>query len=162
MAPLRMVTLSQIMLHQDYTMLNTSRGVFCYDKSMNDKSVSEQVDDIIAQYEGWQEQLLKQLRSIIKTAVPEIVEEVKWKMPSNPKGLPVYSYNGIVCIIQTFKNDVKLVFFKGAFLGDPNKLFNARLKSETDRAIEFREGYELNEQGIKELLIEAVAFNSSK
>ena len=114
---------------------------------MNDKSASEQIDEIIAQYEGWQEKLLKQLRLIIKTAAPGIIEEVKWKMPSNPKGLPVFSHNGIVCIIQTFKNDTKLVFFKGAYLDDPHKLFNARLKSSTDRAIEFREGYELNEQG---------------
>ncbi len=129
---------------------------------MSDKSVSEQIDEIIAQYEGWQEKLLRQLRSIIKTAAPEIVEEVKWKMPSNPKGLPVFSHNGIVCIIQIFKNDIKLVFFKGAYLDDPNKLFNARLNSETDRAIEFREGYELNEQGVKDLVLKAVAFNSSK
>ena len=129
---------------------------------MNDRSVSEQIDEIIAQYAGWKEALLKQLRSIINTAAPEIIEEVKWKMPSDPKGLPVFSHNGIVCIIQTFKNDIKLVFFKGAYLDDPNKLFNARLKSETDRAIEFREGYELNEQAVKDLVIEAVAFNSSK
>ncbi|MFZ1301293.1 MAG: DUF1801 domain-containing protein [Candidatus Microsaccharimonas sp.] len=129
---------------------------------MSDKLASEQIDEIIAQYEGWQEKLLKQLRSIIKTAAPGIVEEVKWKMPSNPKGLPVFSHNGIVCIIQTFKNDTKLVFFKGAYLSDPNKLFNARLKGATDRAIEFREGYELNEQALKDLVLEAVAFNSSK
>jgi len=129
---------------------------------MSDKSASEQIDEIIAQYEGWKKELLKQLRSIINTAAPEIIEEVKWKMPSDPKGLPVFSHDGIVCIIQTFKSGIKLVFFKGAYLDDPHKLFNARLKSETDRAIEFREGYELNEQGIKDLVIEAVAFNSNK
>lgn len=129
---------------------------------MSDTSASEQIDEIIAQYEGWQKKLLIQLRSIINTAAPEIVEEVKWKMPSNPKGLPVFSHNGIVCIIQTFKNDTKLVFFKGAYLDDPHTLFNARLKSKTDRAVEFHEGYELNEQGIKDLVLEAVAFNSSK
>lgn len=129
---------------------------------MSDKSGSQEVDEIIAQYEGWQKKLLMQLRSAISAAVPEIVEEVKWKMPSNPKGLPVFSHNGIVCIIQTFKNDTKLVFFKGAYLDDPNKLFNARLKSETDRAIEFREGYELNEQSVTDLVVEAVAFNSHK
>lgn len=129
---------------------------------MSDKSASEQIDEIIAQYDGWKEELLRQLRLIIHTAAPEIIEEVKWKMPSNPKGLPVFSHYGIVCIIQTFKNDIKLVFFKGTYLDDPHKLFNARLKSQTDRAIEFREGYELNEQGIKDLVTEAVAFNSSK
>ena len=129
---------------------------------MSDTSASEQIDEIIAQYEGWQEELLRQLRSVIKSAAPEIIEEVKWKMPSDPKGLPVFSHNGIVCILQTFKNDIKLVFFKGAFLDDPKKLFNARLKSQTDRAIEFREGYKLDEQGVKDLVLEAVAFNASK
>lgn len=126
---------------------------------MSDKSASEQIDEIIAQYEGWQGKLLRQLRSTIKTAVPEITEEVKWKMPSNPKGLPVFAHNGIVCIIQTFKNDTKLVFFKGAHLDDPNKLFNARLKSATDRAIEFRENYDFDEAGIKDLLTQAVDYN---
>lgn len=129
---------------------------------MSEKSTSEQIDEIIEQYVGWQHKLLKHLRTIIKTACPEIVEEVKWKMPSNPKGLPVFSYNGIVCIIQTFKKDTKLVFFKGAYLDDPQQLFNARLKSKTDRAIEFHEDYKLNEQSIINLVKEAVAFNSRK
>lgn len=128
---------------------------------MSDKSPSEQIDEIISQYEDWRGELLQRLRSVITSSAPEIVEEVKWKMPSDPKGLPVFSHSGIVCIIQTFKNDVKLVFFKGAYLDDPRKLFNARLKSKTDRAIEFREGYEFDEQSLEELVIKAVAFNSS-
>lgn len=127
---------------------------------MNEKPASEQIDEIIGQHQGWQHDLLVRLRRIINTAAPEIIEEVKWKMPSNPKGVPVFSHNGIVCIIQTFKNDTKLVFFKGVFLSDPKKLFNARLKSSTDRAIEFHEGDSVDEDGVKELVVQAVDYNN--
>jgi hypothetical protein len=129
---------------------------------MSDKSASEQIDDIIKLHNDWQGELIKQLRSIITNADSSVVEQVKWRMLSRPEGLPVWSCNGIICILETFKNDSKLVFFKGAFLDDPNKLFNARLKSQTDRAIEFREDYKLDEQSVKGLVIEAVAFNSNK
>lgn len=127
---------------------------------MSEKSASEQIDEIIEQYDGWQAELLIKLRSLIRDADPNILEEVKWKMPSNPKGLPVWSSNGIVCIVQTFKSDSKLVFFKGAFLDDPNNLFNARLKSSTDRAIEFHEGDSIDSNGIKALVREAVQYNA--
>lgn len=104
---------------------------------------------------------MKRLRTIIHGTSPDIVEEVKWKMPSNPKGLPVWSCNGIICMIQTFKNDVKLVFFKGPRLSDPKKLFNARLRSSV-RAIEFHQGDPIDEAGITALVTEAVEFNVSK
>lgn len=129
---------------------------------MSEKSASQQIDDIISQYNGWQAELLKQLRIIILDADARITEEVKWKMPSNPLGLPVFSYEGILCIIQTFKNDTKLVFFKGAFLDDTKELFNARLNSATDRAIEFHEHYVVDKKGIKDLLRQAVDYNVSK
>lgn len=129
---------------------------------MTEKSASEEIDEIIEQYKNWQGALLKQLRTLITESAPGITEEVKWKMPSNPRGLPVWSHNGIVCIVQTFKNDVKLVFFKGAFLSDPTGLFNARLKSATDRAIEFHENDEIDEAGIRALVAEAVEFNKKK
>ncbi len=129
---------------------------------MSEKSATEQIDDIIKQYVGWKSETLKRLRAIVKNADPSIVEEVKWKMPSNPLGLPVWSSNGIVCIAQTFKNDIKLVFFKGAFINDPKKLFNARLKSATDRAIEFHEGDPIDEAGIKSLVVQAVEYNANK
>jgi len=128
---------------------------------MSDKAISEQIHDIIGQYSGWKRDILKRLRAIITEAHPDIVEEVKWKMPSNPKGLPVWSCRGIVCIAQTFKNDVKLVFFQGPYLHDPKHLFNARLKSVT-RAIEFHEGDRIDEVGIKALIVEGVMFNSEK
>lgn len=127
---------------------------------MSEKPASEQIDDIINQYDGWQAGLLVKLRKLINDTDQSITEEVKWKMPSNPKGLPVWSSNGIVCIVQTFKNDTKLVFFKGAFLDDPKNLFNARLNSATDRAIEFHEGDPIDEDGTKALVIEAVKYNA--
>ncbi len=129
---------------------------------MSEKSASEQIDEIIEQYDGWQAELLVKLRSLINSSNSNIVEEVKWKMPSDPKGLPVWSSNGIICIVQTFKNDSKLVFFKGAFLNDPNNLFNARLKSATDRAIEFHEGDRIDNDGIKALVVDATKYNADK
>lgn len=129
---------------------------------MSGRSASQQIDEIIAQYDGWQAELIVKLRSIINSVDPNIVEEVKWRMPSDPKGLPVWSSNGIVCIVQTFKKDSKLVFFKGAFLDDPKNLFNARLKSATDRAIEFHEGDQIDGDGIKALVVEAVRYNADK
>lgn len=129
---------------------------------MSEKTASQQIDDIIEQYDGWQAELLKELRAIILEADSKIIEEVKWKMPTNPLGLPVFSYEGILCIIQTFKNDTKLVFFKGAFLDDTKKLFNARLNSATDRAIEFHEDYVVDKAGIQDLLKQAMDCNISK
>lgn len=129
---------------------------------MSEKTASEQIDDIINQYGGWKGDIIKRLRAVIKAADPDIIEEVKWKMPSMPEGLPVWSHNGIVCIVQTFKRDSKLVFFQGAKLSDPNKLFNARLESSSERAIEFHEGDAIDEAGIKALVAEAVEFNINK
>jgi hypothetical protein len=129
---------------------------------MEDKSASEQIDDIIRQYSGWKGENIARLRAVIMAANPDIFEEVKWKMPSRPEGLPVWSNNGILCILETFKNDQKLVFFKGAFMKDRSKLFNARLKSSTDRAIEFHEGDSINETALTALVTEAVHLNSLK
>lgn len=126
---------------------------------MNELSVSNQIDSIIAQYSDWRADVLKSLRKIINTAYPDMTESVKWKMKTNPLGLPMWSCNGMVCMVQTFKNDIKLVFFKGPYLSDPNHLFNARLKSVT-RAIELREGDSIDEAGITALVVEAVKFNT--
>ncbi|HUA13039.1 MAG TPA: DUF1801 domain-containing protein [Candidatus Sulfotelmatobacter sp.] len=128
---------------------------------MSDKSASEQIDDIIKQYDGWKADTLKRLRAIINDADPDIIEEVKWKMPSNPRGLPVWSRDGIICIAQTFKDNIKLPFFQGPNLSDPKHLFNARLQSRAP-AIEFREEDTIDEVGIRALVIEAVKFNVKK
>lgn len=129
---------------------------------MKDKSAPEQIDGIIEIHAGWKGELLSRLRAVIRAADPDIIEEVKWKMPSRPEGLPVWSHDGIVCIAEIFKNDVKLVFFKGAQLKDSNRLFNARLKSKTDRAIELREGDSVDKAALEALVLEAVELNTSK
>lgn len=126
---------------------------------MEDLSASEQIDAIIKTYGGWKGETLARLRAVINGADPTLVEEIKWKMRSRPEGLPVWSHKGIVCLVETFKNDMKLVFAKGYQIEDPKQLFNARLKSKTDRAIEFHEGDEVDEEGVKQLVLEAVQIN---
>lgn len=128
----------------------------------SNKTGSEQVDDIIKLYGGWKGETLSKLRAIIGQADPEVIIEVKWRMKSRPEGLPVWYHNGIMCLAETFNNDIKLLFVKGAFMKDPKKLFTARLQSKTDRAIEFREGTKIDEAGIKDLVAEAVAINEAK
>lgn len=127
---------------------------------MTDKSAPEQIDDIIEQYGGWKGDLIKQLRAIITNAAPGVIEEIKWKMATRPEGLPVWTSNGIVCFVETWKDNIKLIFFKGARLADPNRLFNARLKSSTVRAIEFHEGHAPDKGGIQALVHEAVNLNT--
>lgn len=126
---------------------------------MQDEPASEQIDDIIEQYSGWKGDMIKRLRVIIKDAYPDMVEEIKWKMATRPEGLPVWTQNGIICFIETWKDNVKLIFFKGAQLSDPHGLFNARLKSSTLRAIEFHEGDSIDSDGMTSLVLEAVELN---
>lgn len=122
-------------------------------------TASEQIDKIIQQHTGWKGALLSQIRSVILRTNPEIIEEVKWKTPSRPEGLPVWSHKGILCIAEIWKNDIKLIFFKGAQLKDPEGLFNARLKSATDRAIAYHENDVVNEDEIRKLVLEAIELN---
>jgi hypothetical protein len=105
--------------------------------------------------------MLAQLRAIIHQADPAIVEERKWKKPSNPEGVPVFSHHGIVCTGETYKNAVKLTFARGAFLDDPAGLFNSSLEGNLRRAIDFREGDPVNEKALKALIRAAVALNVS-
>ena len=130
--------------------------------TMKEKTASEQIDDIIKMHGGWKGQVLSGLRAAIVHADPEIVEEIKWRMASRPEGLPVWSHGGIVCLAETWKDNVKLIFVKGVMMADPKKLFNARLKSSTDRAIEFREGDTVDEAALQELVVEAVEINRAK
>ena len=102
--------------------------------------------------------MLSQLRRIVLAADSAIDESVKWKKPSRPQGVPVWSFHGIVCIGEMLKNAVRLTFPKGAHLTDP-KLFNARLDSKSVRAIDFREGDQLPEADLKALVLEAVGLN---
>ncbi len=126
------------------------------------KSPSQQIDAIIQEPGDWRGKKLSQLRALIKNADPAVVEEEKWKKPSNPMGVPVWSHDGILCIGDTLKNAVRLTFPKGAQMEDPKKLFNTRLESKTVRAIDFHEGDTVDEAALKALIREAVGLNTSK
>lgn len=131
-------------------------------KSPKEKSPSQQIDAIIKQTDGWRGKKLSELRAVIKQADPAVVEEVKWKKPSNPSGVPVWEHDGILCIADTLKNAVRLTFPKGAQIKDPKKIFNTRLDSKTVRAIDFFEDSSINEAALKALVREAVKLNTSK
>jgi len=130
--------------------------------SPKEKSAPQQIDDIIKAQDDWRGRKLAQLRAVIKKADPAIVEEVKWKKPSRPEGVPVWSHDGNVCIADILKNAVRLTFPKGAQVKDPKKLFNTRLDSKTVRAIDFFEGAKVNEAALKALILDAVRVNLSK
>jgi hypothetical protein len=128
--------------------------------SPQDQSISQQIDDIIKKPGDWRSEKLLQLRALIKEADPNVVEEVKWKMPSKPEGVPVWSHEGIICVADTLKNAVRLTFPKGVRMRDPKKLFNTRLDSKTVRAIDFHEGDTVDEAALKALILEVVGLNT--
>lgn len=130
--------------------------------SSKDMSASQQIDAIIKEPGDWRGEKLSHLRTVIKKADPAVVEEVKWKKPSKPEGVPVWSHDGILCIGDTLKNAVRLTFSKGAQMKDPKKLFNTRLDSNTVRAIDFHEGDSVDEAALQALVLEAVELNTSK
>ena len=130
--------------------------------SSQEKSISQQIDAIIKEPGDWRGEKLSQLRTLIKEADPAVVEEVKWKKPSKPSGVPVWVHDGNLCIADTLKNAVRLTFPKGAQVKDPKGLFNTRLNSKTVRAIDFYEEDILDETAIKALILEAVRVNTSK
>jgi len=105
----------------------------------------------------WREEKLDEIRALIKHAEPDVVEEIKWRKPSNPDGVPVWSHEGIVCTGETYKDKVKLTFPKGASLDDPAGLFNSSLEGSTRRAIDILEGDELDQDAFKALVSEAAA-----
>jgi hypothetical protein len=126
------------------------------------KSPSQEIDAIIKASGDWRGKKLSQLRTIIMHADPGVVEEVKWKKPSNPRGVPVWSHDGILCLGDTLKNAVRLTFPKGAQMKDPNKLFNTRLDSNTVRAIDFHEGDTVDEKALAALIRQAAVLNARK
>jgi hypothetical protein len=125
-------------------------------------NASQEIDTIINGLADWRGETLARLRASIRKASPAVVEEVKWKKPSNPAGVPVWSHDGIVCIGEALKNSVRLTFPKGALIADPNRLFNARLDSKTNRAIDVREGEPLGDAAFAALIRSAVRLNPSK
>ena len=125
-----------------------------------DESPSELIDAKIEELGDWRGQTLARLRALIKEADPEVVEEWKWRKPSNP-GVPVWSHQGIICTGETYKSVVKLTFFKGASLEDPSGLFNSSLEGNTRRAIDVHEDDEIDEQAFTALIRAAVSLNES-
>ena len=126
------------------------------------QSAKADIDAIIQGVSDWRGRSLAKLRTLINKADPEIVEEVKWRKPSRPEGVPVWSHDGIVCIGETLKNAVRLTFPKGAQLKDPKKLFNTRLDSNSVRAVDFHEGVKVDEAALKALILQAAKLNSDK
>jgi hypothetical protein len=127
----------------------------------NETNASELIDERIRELGDWRGKTLGKVRGIIKEADPEIVEEWKWVKPTNP-GTPVWSHNGGICTGESYKNVVKLTFFKGAALNDPSGLFNSSLEGKTRRAIDIKEGETINEGALKDLIREAVALNRER
>jgi hypothetical protein len=120
------------------------------------KSPSALIDGRIKELGDWRGEMLSRVRSLVKAADPNVVEEWKWR------GVPVWSHDGIICTGETYKNIVKLTFAKGAALQDPSGLFNASLEGSTRRAIDFHEGARINEPAFKALIRAAVIHNGSK
>lgn len=110
----------------------------------------------------WRGETLERVRHLIKQADPDAVEEMKWRKPSNPAGVPTWSHGGMICTGETYKDKVKLTFARGASLDDPSRLFNSSLEGGTRRAIDIREGDEIDEAAFKALIREAVALNLSR
>lgn len=133
------------------------------DRSPKTKSVSKEIEAIIKKAGGWKGKKLSQIRSIVRKTDPDLTEEVKWKMPSKPEGVPVWSLQGIVCHVDVLKNAVRLNFHQGAQLKDPMKFFNARMDSKTMRAIDFGEEDKIDEGVSRRALVtQAVRVNSAK
>src|ERR671936_1502066 len=121
--------------------------------SQESESPSQLIDARIKELGDWRGGMLSRLRALIKQADPEVVEEWKWR------GVPVWSHDGIICTGETYKSVVKLTFAKGASLNDPSGLFNSSLEGKVRRAIDIREGDQIDEAALKALVGEAVALN---
>ena len=124
--------------------------------SQQSKSPSQLIDARIKELDDWRGKMLSGLRTLVKEADPEVVEEWKWR------GVPVWSHDGIVCTGETYKKVVKMTFAKGAALKDPAGLFNSSLDGNTRRAIDFHEGEKIDEEALKTLVRAAVTLNKSK
>jgi hypothetical protein len=123
--------------------------------SQDSKSPSQLIDARLEELGDWRGEMLSRLRTLVKEADPEVVEEWKWR------GLPVWYHDGMICTGETYKNVVKMTFAKGAALKDPAGLFNSSLDGNTRRAIDFREGQMIEEEALKTLVRAAVALNKS-
>ena len=126
--------------------------------SKQDESPAQLIEAKIEELGDWRGETLSRVRALIKEADPDVVEEWKWRKPTNP-GVPVLSHDGMICTGETYKSVVKLTFAKGASLKDPSGLFNSSLEGKVRRAIDIREDDEIDEAALKRLIGEAVALN---
>jgi hypothetical protein len=124
----------------------------------NEANASKQIDKLITELGDWRGEKLGKVRGIIHQADPDVVEEWKWAKSTSP-GTPVWSHNGNICTGETYKNVVKLTFFKGAVLDDPAWLFNSSLDGKVRRAIDIEEDDVIDEGALKALVRQAVALN---
>src|SRR5512139_3793523 len=122
----------------------------------NSTSPSQLIDARIKELGDWRGKMLSRLRTLVKEADPEVVEEWKWR------GVPVWSHDGLICTGETYKNVVKMTFAKGAALKDPSRLFNSSLDGNTRRAIDFHEGEKIDEGALKNLVRAAIDYNQLK
>ena len=130
--------------------------------STEGQSASELIDKRLAQLADWRGETLSTMRRLIHDADPDVIEEVKWRKPSNSMlGVPVWFHDGIICTGETYKDKVKLTFAKGASLKDMNKLFNSSLDGNIRRAIDIHEGEKVDARAFKALVRAAVALNTS-
>lgn len=127
-----------------------------------DPTPSHLIDARIKSLGDWRGEALARVRALIKAADPAIVEDVKWRKPSSPLGVPVWEHDGIICTGETYKDKVKLTFANGAALEDPSGLFNSSLDGNVRCAIDIREGDKIDETAFKALVRAAVALNISK
>ena len=124
--------------------------------SQKDKTPSQLIDERIKELDDWRGTMLSKLRSLVKEADPDVVEEWKWR------GVPTWYHDGMICTGETYKSIVKMTFAKGAALKDPSGLFNSSLEGNVRRAIDFHEGEKINERAFKALVRAAVTLNTSK
>ncbi len=123
--------------------------------AQKDKTPSQLIDERIKELDDWRGTMLSKLRSLIKDADPDVVEEWKWR------GVPTWYHDGMICTGETYKSVVKLTFAKGAALKDPSGLFNSSLEGNVRRAIDFHEGVKINERAFKTLIRAAITLNTS-
>lgn len=127
-----------------------------------DRPASELIDSHLDALGDWRGGTLTRLRGLIHEAVPEVVETVKWRKPSNPNGVPVWEHHGVICTGETYRDKVKLTFAQGAALDDPVGVFNTGFGGNTRRAIDLREGEDVDPDAFRALVREAAALNESK
>jgi hypothetical protein len=143
-------------------MADKRTGVASEAAAKDANTVSRLIDAKIALLGDWRGETLARIRNLIHEADPGIIEEVKWRKPSNPSGVPVWSHAGIICTGETYSDKVKLTFANGASLADPSGLFNSSLEGKTRRAIDIRDGDEIDATALKDLIRAAVALNTTR